>query len=269
MVVVVIIAVVMTGVGLSLGATSRAKLRSSCFQLVSGIRYAYSNAVTKGMTTRVVLDFDKKTFHLEETSGRVVLNREDETGEGLNREGFDPDAGIVPGGSGMLDKAMKTIESNEPSGLDNVMGSADSPLGGMGQLGDVMGLLGGGTGMEGGVITDPFLRSMQLGTGGLPIGYTRPKFKKLDGKRGEVRELQGDSKFIVVFSPHAPLPLEEGRAFVYFFPLGITEHTIIQISDGKDRIYSVVVHPLTGQAEVINEPVEPEEDLDELQEAEE
>jgi hypothetical protein len=65
------------------------------------------------------------------------------------------------------------------------------------------------------------------------------------------------------------LPREEGKAYIYFFPNGVTEHSIVQVSDGSDRVYSVEVHPLSGRAFIHNEPIEPEEELDELQEAEE
>ena len=85
MIVVVIIGLMMAGVGLSIGATSRVKLRSSCWTLMAAIRYAYSRAVTQGTTTRLVLDFDSRSMHIDETKGRVVLNREDETGEGVKR----------------------------------------------------------------------------------------------------------------------------------------------------------------------------------------
>ncbi len=74
---------------------------------------------------------------------------------------------------------------------------------------------------------------------------------------------------MVVYTPHAPHPIEEGRAYIYFFPGGVTEHSIIQLSDGDERIYSVEIHPISGRAIIHNEAVEPEEELDDLQEADE
>jgi general secretion pathway protein H len=242
----------MTGVGLSIGATARAKLRSSCFKLVSAVRYAYSNAVTQGLTTRLVLDFDQRTFYLEETAGRVVLNKEDETGEGFRQEE-----------EGLLEEKMGQSRTDEQI---DIIGSG---LGGVGQSGteDVMSDMTDS--LTGGVLTDPFLAAMQQGTINGPVGYKRPKFEKIKGRRGETRELEGNVTFVVAYTPHEPVPREEGKAYIYFFPNGVTEHSIVQISDGDDRIYSLEVHPLSGRAFIHNEPIEPEEELDELQEAEE
>ncbi len=111
MVVVVLIALVMTGVGLSIGATARARLRSSCWTLVAASRYAFSRAVTQGMTTRLVLDFEKRTLHIEETHGRVVLTREDETGEGLRRAGEEDEPDGGPETLTLLDRQMNAIGS--------------------------------------------------------------------------------------------------------------------------------------------------------------
>lgn len=274
LVVVIIIAVVVTGVSLSIGATSKAKLRSSCWTLASAVRYAYSHSVTQGVTTRLVMDFDKRTIQLEETKGRVVLNREDETGEGTRREGDDLDGGV---GKTLLDSKMDSIGSSfggasgtSMSGsMGSSMGMGGMPMG----MGGAMGALAGGGGMEmmgqmmGGRLTDPFLAGMQNGFGGNPAGYRRPRFKPLEGRRGEARSLKGNTIFVSVYTPHEPKPREEGRAFLYFFPGGYSEHTIIQLGDGDERIYSVEVHPLTGRPSVFPEAIEPEEELDDLQEA--
>ncbi|MCP4599950.1 MAG: prepilin-type N-terminal cleavage/methylation domain-containing protein [Proteobacteria bacterium] len=283
MVVIIIIAVVIAGVGLSIGATSRVQLRSSCWTLTSAVRYAYSHAVTQGMTTRIVIDFENKSIHLEETRGRVVLNREDETGEGLRREGDDeygPDGGAR--GSTLLDVKMNNIGGS----LGNI-GSGNESMGGpMSGLGMGMSGLGAGMGgnsgdgmmsnmadgIAGGRITDPFLATMQDGFSGNPTGYRRPRFNPLPGGRGESHVMEGNTTFVAVYTPHAPHPVEEGKAYVYFFPGGVTEHSIIQLSDGDDsdeRIYSVEIHPITGRAIIHNEAIEPEEELDDLQEAEE
>jgi len=63
--------------------------------------------------------------------------------------------------------------------------------------------------------------------------------------------------------------VDEGKAYIYFFPGGLAEHAIVQLSDGDDRVYSVETHPISGRAVIYNFPVDPEEELDELQEAEE
>jgi type II secretory pathway pseudopilin PulG len=274
MVVILIIALVMGGVALGTGAITRADLRSSASTLVAASRFAYSRAVTQGLTTRVVLDFKARTIQVQETTGRVVLQRDDETGSGLHRAdapGMDPDAGAddvpppqmmpaqgIEGGGGLL------------GAVGTQMSSGDMTASGGGLLG---GLLGGASS---GQITDPFLAAMAQGasgdvTGG-KAGYRGPKFQPAEDASGEPRELAGDTGFLKVFSPHEPRPREDGKAYIYYFPGGVAEHTIIQLTDGDEEephVYSIEIHPLSGRAEIHDFELEPPEDLDKLQEAQE
>jgi type II secretory pathway pseudopilin PulG len=57
--------------------------------------------------------------------------------------------------------------------------------------------------------------------------------------------------------PHEPEPLEQGKGAVHFFPSGMTEHAVIQLSDGADAIYSVEIHPLTGRCQIYPQAYEP------------
>lgn len=50
--------------------------------------------------------------------------------------------------------------------------------------------------------------------------------------------------------PHHSEPVEQGKAAVHFFAGGITEHAVIQLSDGADSVFSVEIHPLTGRARI-------------------
>ena len=263
MIVVVIIAVVFAGVGLSIGATQRVKLRSSCYTLMSAVRYAFSRAVTQGTTVRLVLDIEGGGLHLEETKGRVVLNREDETGEGLKRSDEEE-----------RDRESES-ESKEDSFLDlsgSSGSSSSSPFGGAG-LGFGMELdEEGGLNMGGfmdGFMSGSFDEMTVSGFFGNAEGYKRPRFEALPGKRGKARQMQGETVFTKVFTPHDPNPREEGRAFIYFFPSGMAEHSFIHLSDGDERVYTIEVHPLSGKSFLYTEEVEPEEELDALQEADE
>lgn len=274
-IVILIMAGAVTAVAIGIGSTSKAKLQSSAWTLAAATRYAYSRAVTQGVTVRMVLDFDRRTVQLQETTGRVVLNREDETGSGLHREGVED---MYKADGGVVDRA-------ESISLDDI-GRSSGVFGGGLESGDLSGFSSGdmsnpfgdmmsGIGM--GRLTDPFLASMQGGgelggaVVGNPMGYTGPRFMPIDGRRGEARELEGSARFHRVYTPHEPEPREEGQAFVYFFPGGTTEHTIIQVSDGDDepKIYSLEIHPLNGRAEIYPFELEPEEELDELMEADE
>ena len=277
-VVVIIAALLVAGVAIGFKATSGTNLQSSAWTLASASRYAYSRAVNQGVTVRMVLDFEKKTIALQETAGRVVLNRDDESGTGLSREGlrdlYDADGGVVETPMSSGDSYVMPSSPMGGGGLFGMMG-----LGSMDDsaTGDPMADMANGIGM--GQITDPFLASMQdpgsAGGGarvGNPAGYRGPRFEPVEGELGEVRELAGEVGFLKVLSPHEPRPREEGRAYVYYFPGGMTEHAVIQLTDGDEEdpeIFSIEIHPLSGRAEILSFEYEPEDELDKLQEADE
>jgi general secretion pathway protein H len=61
---------------------------------------------------------------------------------------------------------------------------------------------------------------------------------------------------------HEPEPLTQGEGSVHFFPGGMTEHAVIQLSDGHQGVYSVEIHPLTGRIRVYPKAYEPDALLD-------
>ena len=54
----------------------------------------------------------------------------------------------------------------------------------------------------------------------------------------------------------------EGEGSVYFFPGGLAGQAVIQLSDSSETVYSVEIHPLTGNARIHNFAYEPIDDLD-------
>jgi prepilin-type N-terminal cleavage/methylation domain-containing protein len=281
MIVVVIIGIMVGAIILGFGATAQAKLRSSAWTLAAASRYAYSRAVTHGTTTRLVLDFEARTIHIEETTGWVVLNPDDESGSGMRREDDEEylsDAGVENESlSTRLDSIGQSIGSagsifGSAGGATGAEPGVGGPLGAMDMLSSADGvdpLSGLMSGVAMGSFSDPFLASMQ-GTGGQrPTRYRGARFQPLEGGRGEKRELEGDTVFLKAYTPHEPVAREDGKAYVYFFPGGTTEHAVIQLSDGGELTYSVEIHPLNGRAVIHRFAYEPEVELDELQEAEE
>lgn len=64
-------------------------------------------------------------------------------------------------------------------------------------------------------------------------------------------------QFVKLVVPHEPAALEQGKGAIHFFAAGLTEHAVIQISDGAQSIYSVEVRALTGRCRVYPEAFEP------------
>jgi hypothetical protein len=257
MVVIVIIGIVATGAAMGLGATKKSKLRSATWAIVSASKYAFSRAVSRGVNVRIVLDFEERTIQLQEAAGRLVLNREDETGVGLNRAD-----------SGDVYQADGTVEQTELRDRLRNIGPKISDN----QSGD-------GTGIASSFpVTDVFLKNLMGGTGlGAEASgsgkthYQGPRFATIEGNQGKQIQFGGDVGFYQVYSPHSPDVIDKGFAFVYFFPGGTTEHTYIQISDFDEdeaTINTVEIHPLNGHAKVHHEELSPDGDLEEMQEGE-
>jgi general secretion pathway protein H len=64
-------------------------------------------------------------------------------------------------------------------------------------------------------------------------------------------------QIVKLIVPHQPAPVEHGKGAVHFFPGGITEHAVVQLSDGADAIFTVELHPLTARARIHPEAYEP------------
>ena len=56
-----------------IGALTRTQIRASSMKLISAANFAYTRALTHGTTTRLVFDFDKHTFSVEEATSPVTL----------------------------------------------------------------------------------------------------------------------------------------------------------------------------------------------------
>ncbi len=102
----------------------------------------------------------------------------------------------------------------------------------------------------------------------------RPRFHPIEtygfgdvdeGKGG--KPLQSGITFRAVQTAHDDLPRTAGRAYLYFWPAGLTERASIQVriedSDDEGRTLTLLVSPLTGKVNVKGGPVElqiPEDD---------
>lgn len=88
-------------------------------------------------------------------------------------------------------------------------------------------------------------------------------FQVMEGRRYATQPLADGITIERLITPHEPEPRESGRGAIYFFPGGQTEHAVLWLSDGGDRVFSVELHPLTGRARVRDHAWTPDELLDE------
>jgi general secretion pathway protein H len=87
MIVILIMALAMTGIVMAFNSINRTKVRSAAMRIMAASRFAYSRAVTQGKTVRVVLDLDEGRMGLQEAHGRVTLVRIDDPRRQINEEG--------------------------------------------------------------------------------------------------------------------------------------------------------------------------------------
>jgi prepilin-type N-terminal cleavage/methylation domain-containing protein len=71
-----------------------------------------------------------------------------------------------------------------------------------------------------------------------------------------------------LITPHETDKRTDGEGALYFFPGGVTEHAVIQLTDSSHTVYSVEIHPLTGNARIHNFAYEPMDGLDDEGEVE-
>ena len=87
----------------------------------------------------------------------------------------------------------------------------------------------------------------------------RPKFKPLPeltdpGSTSQGRELGSGVQVLSVQTEHDEEPVTEGRAYVYFWPGGITERANIRLKrsdlSGADDVLTILIDSLTGRASI-------------------
>ena len=106
-----------------------------------------------------------------------------------------------------------------------------------------------------------------------PVEPTSP-FQPISNQSGKVLERYtakpvGDAISVhALITPHETDIRTDGEGSVYFFPGGLTEHAVIQLSDSSDTVYSIEIHSLTGNARIHNFAYEPLDELDDEGEVE-
>ncbi|HLD44240.1 MAG TPA: hypothetical protein VJC18_02295 [bacterium] len=78
-------------------------------------------------------------------------------------------------------------------------------------------------------------------------------------------EISADIKIMDVRTEHDQDAVAEGITHLYFFPKGYTEFSIIHLSDAEEtKFITLIVNPLTGEVDVVEDFVEHEDALQRL-----
>ncbi len=84
---------------------------------------------------------------------------------------------------------------------------------------------------------------------------TGPGFKPVDGEDGKHTKLPDDVRYKSIWVEHLEKEATGGQVAMHFFPGGYAEEAHITLTDDDqgDRTMTVVVNPLTGEVDVVNE----------------
>lgn len=191
---VTVIALISGSVMLGMGAVTSARLKRSAALLAGAVRVAYAHANAKSKPVRLVFDFEERMIVLEESTGELLVERNDRAG-----------------GAAAATEAEKAATAE----AEAILKGPRAP---------------------------------------------RPSFEpaKAYGFNPEKdrpgKELSSGVRFLRVETGHQDEPVTEGRAYLYFWPGGQTEHAAIQLSLGggetEDAVMTVLVSPLTGKTEL-------------------
>lgn len=108
--------------------------------------------------------------------------------------------------------------------------------------------------MKGTVFVDPEkLEKQRKGEVVDPDKDGKPKsdFQKYTKLLKKTRDLPKGLTFRQLETESIKEPLMEGIGYIYFFPDGHLEATALQITDKKDLTWTILFHPLTGEADIV------------------
>jgi prepilin-type N-terminal cleavage/methylation domain-containing protein len=98
--------------------------------------------------------------------------------------------------------------------------------------------------------------------------FKRAVFSPLQGERYRPRTLKKGIDIEALFIQYWKEPITRGKGFIYFFPFGMTQKAVIHLRDRRDRVYSLLIHPLTARVKILKERYEPSLEWEEEKEAE-
>lgn len=229
--------VVMALLGLLVGTTvrgirslARSDIKSASSRLSGAMRYLFDRASTTGKVHRLVLDFAEHKYWAEVSDDRYFLPRERET----------PESRIVAWKEEQ-EEAERRAEGRARGGR------ADEESGGQG-TGLGVGF-GSGFGSANSYDVEKYL----------PKPFKRKQARFQSFKETAIKPVTlKNAKLFSVYTPRLSEPIQEGKGYVYFFPLGYAEAAMVYLTDEDQEVtYSLVVHPLTGRVKIYNQYVEP------------
>ncbi len=80
-------------------------------------------------------------------------------------------------------------------------------------------------------------------------------FQKVDKPLKGEKELPSGIRFKSIETPSHREPVTDGIAYIYYTPEGLVEKAVIQINNDSGVTWSLILNPLTGQADIVDKPI--------------
>jgi len=80
-------------------------------------------------------------------------------------------------------------------------------------------------------------------------------FQKVDRPLKEERKMPPGLFIKSVETKGLSAPIEKGNAYIHFSPEGLVQQSIVQLTDGKKLIWSLVFNPLTGHTDIVEHAI--------------
>ncbi len=219
MIVIILLAMVASGITYSFNALNRTYLRSACMHISAGARYAYNRAIARNTTVRLVFNLDEGTMAFEESEIPVTLAR-----LGDERREFSQDQAERDEHDDRVAGARRGAHSHDDSAA-----------------------------------VDPWAAARARLVDTIHPTFGASPFQGLSGVHYQAHPLGGGIHITRLYTPHEEEYRDDGVGHIYFFPHGMTENAVVWVSDSNEHTYSVELHPLTGRTRVRAYAYEPEE----------
>lgn len=81
----------------------------------------------------------------------------------------------------------------------------------------------------------------------------KPPTFQVDNSLIKATPLPAGMRFASIETINFQEPATSGTAYIHYSPEGFVEASLIQISNSKNQIWTLVINPLTGQADIVEE----------------
>lgn len=215
----VIVALITGGAVRGFRSVAKSDLRAGTAHLSGAIRYLFDRASTTGKYHRLVIDLNAGRYWAEVSDDKFYVPREAES--------------IVDRRRREEEEAKQDEEDKRKAEKRQELQSSSS-----------------------------YEYTGSFDPSKIEVGDFRPKRARFGAFRETalkpVTLKKASIKVAGVYTPRLTDEVVAGRAYIYFYPMGQTEATIVHLTDPDgETTYSIVVHPLTGRTKIYNEYIKP------------